>query len=44
MDLNSHSNDTANRIKRARYWIQCTECNDRGRLNDLVGLDEMTEV
>ena len=35
-------NETENQIK--RNWIQCTECDSRGRPDDLVGLDEMTEV
>ena len=44
MGVNSHSNETENRIKSIFNWIQCTECDRRGRSNDLVGLDKMTEV
>ena len=44
MDLNSHSNETENRIKSACSWIQWTECDSRGQPDDLVGLDEMIEV
>ena len=44
MGLNCRSNKTAYRIKSTRYEIQFTECDSRGRLDDLVGLDEMTEI
>ena len=44
MGLNSHSNETENRIKRTCTWIQWTECDSRGRQDDLVGLDETIEV
>ena len=43
MGLNSHSNETENRIKSTRSWIQCNECDSRGRPDDLVGLDERFE-
>ena len=42
MGLNSHLNETENRIKSTSNWIQCTECDSRGRADDLVGLDGMT--
>ena len=42
--LNSHSNETENGIKSACSCIQCTECDSRGRPDDLVGLHEMIEV
>ena len=45
MGLNlSHSNETENRIKSICNWIRCTECDSRGRPDDLVGLDEMAEI
>ena len=44
MGLNSHSNETKNRIKSTCSSIQSTECDSRGRSDDLVGSDEMTEV
>ena len=42
--LNSFSNETENRIKSTCNWIQCTECDNHGRPDDLVELDEMTEI
>ena len=39
-----HSNETENRIKSIFNWIQCTECDSRGRPDNLIGLDEMTEI
>ena len=44
MGVNSHSNETENRIKSICNWTQYTECDSRGRSNDLVGLDKMAEV
>ena len=44
MGLNLHSNETEKGIKRTCNWIQCTQCDSRGRPDDLVGLDEMMKV
>ena len=44
MGLNSHSNETENRIRSTCNWIQCNECDSLGQPDDLVGLDEMIEV
>ena len=44
MGLNFHLNETENRIKSTCNYNQCTECDSRSRPDDLVGLDEMTEV